>query len=161
MRATVPYPVSPVDVDEDNVVDWINDEGRTVLGQGRAALNYLGTERVTCVTAGAGVFVRLWTSHALATNSAITVSVNVVGVSTSGAAQRAGYLLFGTFESTAAVVAQVSTTASLASHETNAGIDCRLVVDTTNRQVYLEARDNATSPMRFVGVVQVNEALLA
>jgi len=159
MKLTVPFPVSDRTVEEKGILPWINGETQKLLKQLRAALNYRGSERATAATAGAGAYVTVWTSDALPTDACWSIVAHVVAVSVSGAAQRAGYVLSGTFESTAGVVAQVGTDTVISTHESAAAINARFGVDATARTIYVEARDDATSPMNVTVVVHVNEAL--
>lgn len=156
-QLTVSDPVSVRSVSADGVDYWINKEAMPVLRKVREALNYCQITRKVGDTAGGGVYVELWRSEALPTDGAWLVIAQVAGVTKSGAAQRAAYYLRGCFSSTATVVAQVGVTSTDA-FETAAGCNARYAVDVTNRQVYLEARDDGTSPMRYVAVVSVMEA---
>jgi len=159
VKLTAPFPVSDQPVGEKSILSWINGEAQKVLRQLRTFANFLGWERKEAVTAGAGAYVTVWTSTALPTNGTWNVSANVTGVTISGTAQRAGYVLHGTFEATAGVVAQVGSTTTAHSAESAANCNARFGVDTTNRTVYVEARDDGASPMRYVAVVAVNEAV--
>lgn len=154
---TVATPVSERSVEQDGVLFWINKEAAPALRSARAALNFATVSRDTVTTDGAGTYAELWRSEALPTDGCWLVYADVVGVTTTGTAQRAAYFLRAAFESTAGTVAQVGATASDA-FESTAAINARFAVDATNRQVYLEARDDGASPMYFVGRVSVMEA---
>lgn len=159
MRLTVSTAIPDQPIADGAIARWLNREGLPVLRQLRAFANFLFSDRKTAITAGGGAYTRIWTSGEMPTDGTWLIIANVTGVSVSGAAQRAGYVLSSTFQSTSGTCAQVGAATTVASHESAAAIDARLAVDTTNRVVYLEARDDGTSPMRFVAVVSTNEAL--
>jgi hypothetical protein len=146
--------VSDVPIKEGNLLSWVNNEAQRLLRQLRSGANSVLTERTECATLGAGAFVRLWESAALPTAAAWGVRTTVTGVSTSGAAQRADYELAASFESTAGTVAQVGTTTTVHSAESTAAINARF--GATARTIYVEVRDDATSPMHWVAHTRVN-----
>jgi len=158
MKLSVPSALSERAITQDGLLSWINDEAVRVLRQVRQLANYFFTERKQVNTAGDGAYTRIWTSSALPTDACWVLTADVAAVSTSGAAQRAAYEIRATVESTSSAVAQVGSTTSVSAHESTASIDARFAVDGTLRVVYLEGRDDATSPMRFTAVIRVNEA---
>lgn len=159
MKLTVSYPVSDRSVEEKEIPTWVNQEARRVLQQGRAALNLTYRARGEAETAGTGAYTRIWTSPVLPTSGCWDLTARIAAVSISGAAQRASYHLIRTYESTAGTCAAVGAASTAHSAESAAAIDARFGVDTTNRVVYVEGRDDGTSPMRFVAVVELNEAM--
>lgn len=159
MKLTAPVAISDRPVSKDRLEDWANDEVIPLLKQIRQALNAQLRERPTSVvTAGGGAYTRLWTSDAMPTNAAWWVAADISAVSTSGAFQAAGYLLTGLFRSSAGVVAAVGVPGPVVQSESAVLIDARFGVDAGNRKVYLEGRDDAASPMRFVTLVRLLEA---
>lgn len=157
MKLTVPFPVSDRPVEESGVLSFINNELIKLLRQVRAALNFTGSDRASAGSAGAGAFVTVWTSVAMPNDAVWNVVANVTGISTGGIAQQAGYILAGTFASVAGVVSQIGTSTVIHSAESAAAIDARF--GTGSRSVFVEARDNAVSPMRWIVVTEVLEAL--
>lgn len=160
MNATVTAPVSDRGVSEDSVIPWVNREAIPVLRQLRQAANYASCERQEADSAGDGNYVTVWTSPAMPTDATWQVTAHVVGVSISGAAQRASYMLVRAVESTAGTVAAIAATTTIASAESAGACDARLQVDASGRTVYVDARDDATSPMRWVAVVHIHEVAL-
>lgn len=159
MTPAVSYPVHERLVDEGQERAWINEEARQLLRQLREAVNATSPFRKTAVTDGAGTYQRVWTSETLPTNAAWQVVAYVVLCAASGTFQAAGYTLAATFRSSAGTVAQVGATTSTHSAESAAAIDARFAVDAANRVVYLEARDDAASPMNVTATIQVVEAV--
>jgi hypothetical protein len=155
---TVQRGVSERPVDDKSVVDWANQEASVLLRQIRSALNARIQAAGSAATDGAGTYAALWVSEAMPTDGTWLIEARAVGVTTSGTAQRAAYLLSAAFQSTAGVCAQVGATTTTG-YESAAGCDARLTLDAAARTVTLEARDNATSPMNYTGVVWVQEAL--
>ena len=155
---TVQRGVSEQPVGEKNLVDWVNQEASVLLRQIRTALNARVQATGSAATDGAGTYAKLWESEAMPTDGTWLLEARAVGVTTSGAAQRAAYLLSAAVESTAGTCAQIGATTSTA-YESAAACDARFRVDATARTVIFEARDNATSPMTYTGVVWVFEAV--
>lgn len=161
MKLTAPFALSSRPIEQNGLLFFINREATVLLRQLRTFANALGTEVNSADSLGAGAYVRVWTSDALPTDAAWTITANVVGVSTSGAAQRASYGLAGLFESTAGTISQIGATTSLWTIESAAACNARFGVDATNRVIYVEARDDAVSPMRWTAVTAINEGLTA
>ena len=150
---------SPLDERPERVGKALNKDIVPVVKALRAFANYTGVEKKTASTAGAGVFVRLWTSAEMPSDACWMVLASVAGTgSTAGGTQHAGYLIAATFQAQAATVTQTGSTTVLVSHESDAAIDCRYGVDSANRQVYVEVRDAGTAAMSFTAVVEVTES---
>lgn len=161
MKRTVAFPVSPKPVSEKDLETWVNGEALKLLRELREAANWIGRERPDPVdTLGDGAWTAVWTSPELPTNCVWQVKGNVVGISTSGVAQRYSYLRIAAFESTSGTVAQIGTTSTSATHESAAAGDARFTVDTSARTISYEVRDDAVSPTRWTCVVSINEGLL-
>lgn len=158
---TVSAGISTRPVKDEDVPSWVNREAVPVLTAARDALNSLASVTRSVQTAGGGVYVNLWVSEEFPTEGLWTVSAKAGGISTSGAAQSAAYHIQGCFRSAAGVLAQVGSTSTVSSFESAAAIDAKFVVDGTARTVSVQVRDNATSPMRFTGRIEVLEALAA
>lgn len=161
MKLTASQAVSSLPVGEKSILRWINEEAQPLFRQIRAAINFFSSERHTANSLGAGAYVRVWTSDAMPTNGVWSVKAYVVGRSTSGAVQWAVYEKYIVAGSASGTVTSLVALTNIISQESAAAIDARLVIDTTNRLVYLEARDDATSPMKWTAVVQVHEGLAA
>ncbi len=152
--------VPPQSVNPAQLAEYVNKELLPVVSQLREVANHSSSFRGSVVTSlGAGAYITLWTSEALPTDGVWAVEATVVGVSTSGSPQRGVYSIHGAIQSTAGAVALLSTPITDAM-ESSAGIDARLTADATNRTLVVEARDDATSPMRFQAVVKITEVLL-
>lgn len=165
MKLAAAFPVSDraVPAEKEDIGYWVNKEAIPLSKQVRTAINTLGREKISAVTSGTGAYVRIWESDAtfLPSNACWTILARVSGISISGAAQRAGYGLAATFQSTSGAVAQVGTDSFLWANESVAAIDVRFGVDAPNRVVFIEARDDAVSPMRFTATVETLEGLTA
>ena len=160
MKLTVEraLPERPVTAEVNALAAFVNVDGAKVWQQLRAAANMLSRSSGTADTAGGGAYVTAWESDAMPTNATWRVTANVTGISISGTAQQASYLVTGTFISVAGAVSQLGATTSLSSHESAAACDARFAVDATARTVAVEVRDDAASPMRWTVVVETNEA---
>lgn len=158
MKATAPSALSERPVDEKSLLEWVNRELIPLARQLRQAVNFETGERKTATTGGAGAYARVWTSEALPTDGTWLCIADVSAVTTSGTFQAAGYVLAATFRSSSGTVAQVGATSTLHSAESVAAIDARFGVDAANRQVYLEARDDAATAMTVTAVVRTLEA---
>lgn len=161
MRPTVPFPVSELPVKAEGVLSWINDEAQKVFRQLRAFANMLSFDYGAATTTGTAVDTVLWTSPVMPKNATWNIFVLAAGVSVSGDAERSGYAKAGTFESTAGTVAQVSTTSSVWTHESDAAMSTAFSVNATARTISFVGTDNGASPMRFTCVVITAEALPA
>lgn len=163
MRPTIAdgLPNSPVTEKPEGVGRALNREILPVVRALREVANFRSKEKRSATTAGAGAFTRVWTSDVLPTDATWLVMAWVAGTSAvAGGTPFAGYLLAASFSSQAGVVSQIGATAVLVSQETDAAVDCRFAVDAVNRQVAVEARDNAVTAMSFTAVVEVTGAEL-
>lgn len=160
MKRTVAFPVSPRPVAEKDLETWVNGEALKILRELREAANWLGEEKTEYVdTDGDGAWVAVWTSQEMPTNCMWQICARVVGISTSGAAQRYSYLRYASFQSTSGTVAQVGSTSTPSSHESALAGDIRFTSDATARTVSVEIRDDATSPTRWTAHISIAEAL--
>lgn len=160
-RLTAAFPVSPKPVEDGQQLPFINDELLKLLPQLRTFANMLSWEKKTASTAGAGAYVSLWTSEVMPSDAAWVITAWTDGISSSGAAQQAGYVFAGTFVSVAGAVSQLGATSSLLSNESAAAIDAKFTVDAVGRTIAVQVRDDAASPMRFTGVIATLEGLAA
>lgn len=159
MKATVSQAVSERPVEERGLLDFVNRELLKLLRQVRSFANYTLRERVTVDTAGAGAWHTIWASDEMPTNAVWFVHAHVAGITTSGVNQGAGYELAACYRSFSSTVAAVGSPTIGYSFESSAAINVQFAVD--GRTITIQVRDNAVSPMRFVGVVNVVEALPA
>lgn len=153
------FPVSDAGVKQEGVLAWINGEAQKLFRQLRAFANFLSWDYATVTTTGDGATTTIWTSPAMPNNACWTILVIISGVSTSGAAQRAGTGRAVTFESTAGTVAQVSSATQIWVHESDPAIGVAFSENTSTRTVSVGVLDNGTSPMRFSAVIITCESL--
>ncbi len=153
MKTTIADPVSPRDVNEKGVLDYLNVELRPFLSAVRASLNIETVQAFTLSTAATATFTNIWTSDPMPTNSAWFVEARVLTFASAGAAQRCAYIRHGLFYNDAGTVAQQGTTTATYSEESAAGADVQLVVD--GQTVTLDVKDDGTSTFWWVAVVRL------
>lgn len=161
MRIAVTQAISQQDVQTDQpekLRHCVNKELRASMREVRKSVNALNAEPIypAVVSDGAGTFAVLWTSAEMPQDGVWIVQATVVGI---GATQRAAYQLTRGFYSTAGTCASLTAAAILLQGETAVGCDARFVLDTVNRVVTVEARDDAAEAMNWTGTVQTFEAV--
>lgn len=131
---------------------WVVKEARELLSQLRRSVNGLNAEPINpaVVSDGAGTYSVLWTSGEMPQDAVWTVVADINGTS---ATVRASYQMRGVFASVAGTCSQLLPTAFDHIYESAAGCDCRFTVDTTNRVITVDARDDAVVAMTWTGTV--------
>lgn len=151
MKASVLQGLSDRPIEEGQERDALNNEVRVVLKATRDVVNQESRFKATTTSEGSlGAYKRLWESDQAPTTGTWLLEARVVGYDAAGNA--VGYVLRALFQITAAAVAQVGATDSLA-RETTAAPDARFGIDATARTVYVEAIDDGTHLMAWVAVV--------
>lgn len=163
LRVAVSQGISQLDVqtkDAAQLQHAVNKEIRPALREARKSLNALNAERIDPAVSsdGAGTFTTIWTSGEMPQDGVWVVHATVVGI---GATQRAAYQMSRAVYSTAGVCSSLTAAAMHLQGETAVGCDARFVLDTTNRVVTVEARDDAAEAMSWTGTVQTFEVIPA
>ena len=155
MRLAVSQGVSQLAPDPENKESlraWLQKEARDLFLQLRRGMNALNPEPISppVVSDGAGTYSVLWTSGEMPQDAVWTVVADINGTS---ATVRASYQLRGAFASVAGVCSQIFPTAFDHLYESAAACDARFTVDTTNRVITVDARDDAVVAMTWTGTV--------
>lgn len=155
LRPAVAQSLSQQDVpteDAERLRHAVNKEIRPVLQQARKSLNALNAEPISpaVTTDGAGTYAVLWTSGEMPQDGKWAIHSHVEGDS---ATVYAGYKVHQYFRSLAGTITAVSPLAVDSMVESAAACDVRFSIDSTNRVITLDARDDAAAAMTWQGSV--------
>jgi hypothetical protein len=150
---------NPVDTGNPEALkSWATKEVRTLHEQSRKAVNALNPEPIVTGTSdGAGTYLTIWTSEVLPQDGKLAITARVEGDS---ATVYASYELTETYRSVAGVCSVALPGFFEYLQESAAGCDARLNLDTVNRVVTVDVRDDAVVAMTWTGTVQTYPELV-
>lgn len=154
MLATIVTPVSERAPTDRSLTIWAQREVIPFMLDVRRTLNWEYQVALGYNSSGDGISTAVWTSPSIPSGRALSVQVDTVAVSTSGAAQCASFTVRGLFRCTSSVVAQIGTTTAVYSETTDGAIAVTLAP--SGQTVVFSVQDNGVSPMAW----KVHVALL-
>jgi hypothetical protein len=128
---------------------WVVKEARELLSQLRRSVNGLNAEPIPPQSSdGAGTYLAIWTSGEAPQDGGWTLTAEIQGDS---ATVYASYEVSQSFRSLAGTISAVSALAFDRLQESAAGCDARYTIDSTNRVITLDVRDDAAVAMSWSG----------
>ncbi len=160
MRPTVDLAVSDrsVKTDDPKVLERVvNREIIPFNAKARKGLNARSIDRPDPVTSdGAGTYYVAWTSDTFPQDAHWGLEAHIEGYS---ATVWARYVLVGGFKSTSGTIAATFPQAFEQIYESAIACDARFSIDSTNRVITLDVRDDAVAALQWTVVVYTSEGL--